>query len=107
MLSHTIPPVPLDEKQFSDGNNAAFESPPTDHIQAQRLFTERDASGTDQPPPTGAARRPTVPPGLSARLPPSTGRTAPVTMRAASEARKITGPTISSGSTKRPIGMPL
>jgi hypothetical protein len=39
------------------------------------------------------------------KSPPSTSRLAPVTYRAASEARKTTGPAMSSGWPKRPSGM--
>ena len=47
-----------------------------------------------------------LPPALNARLPPSTGRLTPVTMDEAGDARNRIGPTISSGSPMRPIGMP-
>src|SRR5258708_9145058 len=46
------------------------------------------------------------PVGFSARLPPSTGNSAPVTIDAASDTRNSTGPTISRGSPMRPIGIP-
>ena len=39
----------------------------------------------------------TEPPAFIDKLPPSTGRRTPVTMEAASDARKIAGPTTSSG----------
>jgi hypothetical protein len=53
-----------------------------------------------------AGGRPFVPPAFIARFPPSTGRSTPVTIDAASDTRKITGPTISRGSPSRFSGMP-
>src|ERR1700722_2405154 len=50
--------------------------------------------------------RPTVPEMLALRLPPSTGITVPVTIRAASEARNKAGPTMSSALTRGPSGTP-
>jgi len=43
---------------------------------------------------------------LHARFPPSTGRIAPVTIAAASDARKATGPAMSSAVASLPSGMP-
>ena len=46
------------------------------------------------------------PAALNARLPPSTGSNTPVTIAAASDTRKSTGPTISCGSPSRLAGIP-
>lgn len=47
-----------------------------------------------------------LPPALSAKLPPSTASSVPVTIAAASEARKIAGPAMSSASASRFMGIP-